>query len=134
MAAPVRQAPFLLDERNGRIFPFDAILAKHRSMKPHYKAPVLVKPAAEQAREDVVNYHEPVLPPVDRRPVVAQPNELETQQPEALAKAEKKVDGRSKAAREARKAQQSQPPVQSAQYDIDDILGGLDGDNGETSE
>lgn len=133
MAAPVRQSPFLLDERNGRIFPFDPILAKHRAMKPHYKAPVLVKPAAEQAREDVVNYHEPVLPPVEQRPVVAKPNELETQPPEAPAKAEKKPDGRSKAAREARKAQHAQLTA-PAQSDIDDIIGDLGGDNGETSE
>jgi len=125
MAAPVRQAPFLLDERNGRIFPFDPILAKHRAMKPHYKAPVVVRPAAEQAREDMVNYHERPVPPVEQRPVV-HPSELETQQPEA--KAEKK-DGRSKAARDARKAQQQAPQLTApAQSDIDDIIGDLGGD------
>jgi hypothetical protein len=133
MAAPVRQAPFLLDERNGRVFPFDPILAKHRAMKPHYKAPVAVKPA------DPRMYHEPALP-VQQPPVAVEPtyvNELVVEEPVApqpliaptAPVAAPKADGRSKAARAARAAKAEAPvltpPAPTDMGGLDDILGDL---------
>ena len=126
MAAPVRTPPFLLDERNGRIFPFDAVLAKHRAMKPHYQPPKQVEPARPMM------YHEPALP----RPA-PQANELEAPAPVAApvaapaaaqpedkkAKAAAKMRERRAAEKAEKVSQLTQPPAQ--QTDIDDILDGI---------
>lgn len=138
MAAPVRTPPFLLDERNGRIFPFDAILAKHRAMKPHYQPPKLA-PVAEPRM-----YHEPVLPTGEQphkkleAERASSTDELVVEEPEAPVKlnapvAAAKPDGRSKAARAARAAKNAEPPVEAPKLsvpaptdNIDDILDGLD--------